>query len=153
MPAGFWEMLGHERAAGRRVLLPSGCFDVLHIGHVSYLAEARALGDILIVGLNSDESVRRLKGPGRPINPSDDRAGVLAALRPVDHVVVFPEATPHRLIEAVRPDVFVKGGDYDAESLPERPLVESLGGRVEILGFRSGRSSTAVIDRLYPAGR
>ncbi len=137
-------------AGRRRVVLTNGCFDILHSGHTSYLAQARALGDLLVVGLNSDASVRRLKGAGRPVNQAGDRAAVLAALRAVDAVVIFEEATPERLIEAVRPDVYVKGGDYRA--LPEQRLVESLGGRAVILDLVHGRSTTRTIERLSEVG-
>jgi rfaE bifunctional protein nucleotidyltransferase chain/domain len=141
-------LLAYQRGNGRRVVLTNGCFDILHIGHVRCLSEARALGDLLVVGVNSDESVRRLKGPHRPVNPAADRAAVLAALTVVDHVIIFAELTPHRLIEAVRPDVYVKGGDYAGQPLPEQPLVESLGGRVEILGHVPGRSTSDIIARM-----
>jgi len=136
-----------QRRRHRRIVLTNGCFDVLHAGHVAYLKEARQLGDVLIVGVNTDGSVRRLKGAGRPLNPVGDRVEVLAALACVDHVVVFEETHPRRLIEAVRPDVYVKGGDYGPE-LPERELVESLGGRIAIMAHRPGRSTTALVERI-----
>jgi rfaE bifunctional protein nucleotidyltransferase chain/domain len=129
----------------------NGCFDVLHRGHVEYLAEAAALGDVLVVGLNSDDSVRRLKGPRRPVNPAEDRAAVLAALAAVDHVAVFDDDTPLRLIEALRPDVYVKGGDYTVETLPEAPLMRRLGGEVRILRFLPGRSTSGIIERIRAA--
>jgi rfaE bifunctional protein nucleotidyltransferase chain/domain len=129
----------------------NGCFDVLHRGHVEYLAEAAALGDLLVVGLNSDDSVRRLKGPLRPVNPAEDRAAVLAALAAVDHVAVFDDDTPLRLIEALRPDVYVKGGDYTVRTLPEAPLMHRLGGEVRILGFLPGRSTSGLIERIRAA--
>src|SRR5690606_17498322 len=110
------------RRAGKKLVFTNGCFDILHRGHVAYLSRAKALGDVLIVGLNSDASVRRLKGPRRPINRAADRAQVLAALSCVDHIVEFAEDTPARLIERVRPDIFVKGGDYTLDTLPEAPL-------------------------------
>ena len=119
-----------HRRAGRRVVFTNGCFDLLHAGHVAYLRQARALGDLLVVGLNSDSSVRRLKGPDRPVIPDVDRARVVAALRSVDQVVLFDEDRPDGLIRALRPDVYAKGGDYDIESLPERSVVESSGGQV-----------------------
>jgi D-beta-D-heptose 7-phosphate kinase/D-beta-D-heptose 1-phosphate adenosyltransferase len=137
-----------RRAQGRTLVLTNGCFDVLHLGHVRYLQQARQLGDLLIVGVNSDASMRALKGPDRPVNPETDRAAVLAALSCVDLVVRFTELTPHRLIEAVEPDVYVKGGDYTAETLPERDLVHSLGGRVAVLDHLPGRSTSAVIARI-----
>jgi rfaE bifunctional protein nucleotidyltransferase chain/domain len=142
--------LDRERARGHRIVLTGGCFDILHVGHVSYLQEASALGDTLVVGLNSDESVRQRKGPDRPVNPVWARAAVLASLSCVDRVVVFDELTPHRLIATVRPDVYAKGGDYTRQTLPEWPLVESLGGRVEILDHVPGFSTTDLIARLRP---
>ena len=139
------------RAAGKRVVFTNGCFDILHHGHIAYLNRAKAMGDVLIVGLNSDASVRALKGPSRPINNEDDRAAVLAALSSVDLVLLFDEPTPTRLIEAIRPDLFVKGGDYTRETLPEAPLVESLGGEVKILPFLDHRSTTSIIERIRRA--
>ena len=136
------------RSAGARVVLTNGCFDVLHAGHVRYLAQARSLGDALIVGLNSDDSVRAIKGPERPVNGEDDRAAVLAALSCVDYVTVFEELTPERLIREVRPDVYVKGGDYAERGVPEHELVTALGGRVEILDLVPGRSTTALLERV-----
>ncbi|NUM80524.1 D-glycero-beta-D-manno-heptose-7-phosphate kinase, partial [bacterium] len=114
----------------KKIVFTNGCFDILHRGHITYLNQAKALGDILVVGLNSDESVRRLKGPRRPINSAEDRAQVLAALSCIDLIVPFSEDTPINLIWQVRPDVFVKGGDYTLETLPEAPIVEMLGGEV-----------------------
>lgn len=136
------------REAGKRVVFTNGCFDILHRGHVTLLAAARALGDALIIGVNSDEGVARLKGPHRPINSLDDRLAVLAALGSVDYVIPFAEETPERLIRALRPDVFVKGGDYTRQTLPEAPLVESLGGTVRILPFTPDRSTTRVIEHI-----
>jgi rfaE bifunctional protein nucleotidyltransferase chain/domain len=142
------EYVAVQRARGRKVVLTNGCFDVLHLGHVTYLQQARQLGHVLVVGLNSDESIRALKGPDRPVNTAADRAAVLAALSCVDRVELFDDLTPHRLIETVRPDVYAKGVDYLAESLPERDLVRALGGRVAILEHLAGRSTTAVIARI-----
>jgi D-beta-D-heptose 7-phosphate kinase/D-beta-D-heptose 1-phosphate adenosyltransferase len=139
------------RRQGRRIVLTNGCFDILHRGHVTYLSRAKALGDVLVVGVNSDESIHRLKGPGRPINTLDDRLQVLAALSCVDHVVTFAEDTPHNLVRAVRPHVFVKGGDYTRERLPEAALVEQLGGTIHILPFVADRSTTNVIERIRAA--
>ena len=139
------------RRQGRRIVFTNGCFDILHRGHIEYLNRAKALGDVLIVGINSDESVRRLKGPTRPINPLDDRLQVLAALSCIDHLVAFDDDTPSELIRAVRPDVFVKGGDYTRETLPEAPLVEQLGGRVELLPFVDDRSTSGIIERIREA--
>ncbi|RKN31706.1 D-glycero-beta-D-manno-heptose 1-phosphate adenylyltransferase [Micromonospora musae] len=137
-----------QRDAGRSVIFTNGCFDVLHRGHVRYLEQARALGDLLIVAVNADESVRRLKGPDRPVNPVEDRATLLAALSCVDHVVVFEEDSPAALIEVVRPDVYVKGGDYPPEMVPEAPLVRRLGGQVRTLGYVPDRSTSRIIERI-----
>lgn len=132
----------------RTVVLTNGCFDLLHVGHVTYLQQARELGDWLIVGLNSDSSVRALKGPDRPINPQDDRATVLSALSCVDEVVIFDEPTPERLIRDIKPDIYVKGGDYTEDTLPERDLVRGLGGMVRCLDHVPGRSTSALVARL-----
>ena len=134
--------------SGRKIVFTNGCFDILHRGHIAYLNRAKALGDILIIGLNSDQSVQRLKGPSRPINSLRDRAQVLAALSSVDHIVPFDEDTPHELIRAVKPDIFVKGGDYTREALPEAGLVEQLGGRVEILPYLESYSTTNIIEKI-----
>ncbi|MBY8871812.1 D-glycero-beta-D-manno-heptose 1-phosphate adenylyltransferase [Micromonospora sp. PLK6-60] len=141
-------LVAEQRAGGRSIVFTNGCFDVLHPGHVRYLEQARALGDLLVVAVNSDGSVRRLKGPDRPVNPVEDRATMLAALSCVDHVVVFEEDSPAALIEAVRPDVYVKGGDYPPEMVPEAPLVRRLGGQVRTLGYVPDRSTSAIIDRI-----
>ena len=139
------------RRSGRRVVFTNGCFDVVHRGHADYLRAARQLGDVLIVGVNDDASVRRLKGPGRPVNACADRLELVASLGCVDHVLAFAEATPAALIEAVRPDVFVKGGDYTRSALPEAALVERLGGRVVLLDYLEGYSTTGVIARIRGA--
>jgi D-beta-D-heptose 7-phosphate kinase/D-beta-D-heptose 1-phosphate adenosyltransferase len=133
---------------GRRIVFTNGCFDILHRGHITYLNRAKALGDVLIVGLNSDDSVRRLKGDGRPINSLDDRAQVLAALSAIDHIVPFDEDTPVDLVRLIKPTIFVKGGDYSIESLPEAPVVEALGGEVRILPYVEDRSTTRIIERV-----
>lgn len=122
------------RAQGRRVVLANGCFDLLHVGHVRYLVAARALGDVLFVGLNSDAAVRRLKGPGRPLAPASERAEMLAALRAVDHVVVFDEDTADRLVALLRPAVHAKGTDYTHATVPEAASVRAAGGHVAIVG-------------------
>jgi D-beta-D-heptose 7-phosphate kinase/D-beta-D-heptose 1-phosphate adenosyltransferase len=140
-----------HRRAGRRVVLTGGCFDILHKGHVTYLRRARSLGDALIVAVNTDEGIRRIKGPGRPINPLPDRLCVLAALDCVDVLVAFDDDTPHAVIEAIRPDIFVKGGDYTRETLPEAALVERLGGQVMFLPLVKDRSTTSVIERIRRA--
>ena len=142
------------RAEGKRIVFTNGVFDILHVGHVRYLEAARALGDVLFVGINSDASVRRLKGPTRPINQEDERAEVIAALRCVEAVCIFTEDTPHALIEAVRPLIHAKGGDYKSpDALPETPLVRSLGGEVVILQLVPGRSTTRIIERMSGGGQ
>ena len=141
------------RTEGKRVVFTNGVFDILHVGHVRYLQQARALGDALLVGINSDASVRRLKGPTRPINHEDERAEVIAALACVAGTCIFEEDTPHALIEAVRPHIHAKGGDYQTpDALPETPLVRSLGGDVVILPLVDGRSTTRLVARMQEGG-
>jgi D-beta-D-heptose 7-phosphate kinase/D-beta-D-heptose 1-phosphate adenosyltransferase len=147
------ERLAPARRAGKRIVLTNGCFDILHRGHTTYLGRAKALGDLLVVGVNTDESIRRLKGAGRPINTLDDRVQVLAALSCVDLVVPFGEDTPHELVRVVRPNIFVKGGDYTRDRLPEAGLVEALGGEVRLLPTVDDRSTTNVIERIRSAYR
>jgi D-beta-D-heptose 7-phosphate kinase/D-beta-D-heptose 1-phosphate adenosyltransferase len=141
------------RDAGRRVVFTNGCFDVLHAGHARYLAFARSKGDVLIVGLNADESVRRLKGDGRPVNPAADRAEVLSALAAVDHVVVFHEETPLELIRELLPDVLVKGADWKDKGVVGRDVVEARGGEVVLAPLLEGRSTTATLTRLGGGAR
>lgn len=143
--------LDAHRRDGRRIVFTNGCFDILHRGHVSYLSQAKALGDVLVLGVNSDASIRRLKGPSRPINALEDRLQVLAALSCVDHVVSFDEDTPCDLIRALRPDIFVKGGDYTRDRLPEADIVDGYGGEVRILPFVADRSTTDIIARIRAA--
>lgn len=141
--------LAAERRAGRRIVFTNGVFDLLHPGHVRYLRAARRLGDRLVVGLNSDRSVRRLgKGPGRPLVRQRDRAEVLAALEMVDYVVIFDGDTPHELIGALRPDVLVKGGDWTVERIVGADLVLARGGTVKSLRFAPGYSTTAIVRRI-----
>ena len=140
--------LAVQRAAGRRVVFTNGCFDVLHAGHVGYLAEARALGDVLVVAINTDEQVRAQKGRGRPIFSEPHRAEVLAALECVDYVTTFAEPTPRELLERVRPDVLVKGGDYSKDTIEGRAMVEGYGGEVHVLPYRAGLGSTEIIRKL-----
>lgn len=137
-------------SAGRRLVFTNGCFDLLHAGHVRYLQQARQLGDALVVGLNSDRSVRELKGEGRPINCQDDRAEVLAALGCVDYVVVFDGKRATDLLRAVRPHIYAKGGDYTPESLDsdERAALDGAGAEIKILPLVPGRSTTSVVERL-----
>lgn len=136
------------RPRSRTVVFTNGCFDILHRGHVEYLHAARALGDALVVGLNTDASVRRLKGPGRPLNGQEDRAVVLASLGCVDAVTLFDEDTPRDLVAALLPDVLVKGADYRIEDVVGRAEVEAAGGRVVLLPYLDGRSTTALLRRI-----
>ncbi|MDQ3684274.1 MAG: D-glycero-beta-D-manno-heptose 1-phosphate adenylyltransferase [Acidobacteriota bacterium] len=136
------------REAGRRLVFTNGCFDVLHVGHVRYLQSARALGESLMVAINSDRSVRALKGKGRPINSEDERAEMLAALGAVDYVTVFDEDSPRALIAELLPDVLAKGGDYSLGEIHGREEVEAAGGRVVALPFIEGVSTTSIIERI-----
>ena len=131
------------RAAGKRLVFTNGCFDILHVGHVRYLAQARALGDALVVAINSDRSVRELKGAGRPVMNAEERAEMLAALESVDYVTVFDDESPRALIKEVLPDVLVKGGDYQLDEIHGREEVEAAGGRVLSLPFIEGASTTS----------
>jgi D-beta-D-heptose 7-phosphate kinase/D-beta-D-heptose 1-phosphate adenosyltransferase len=133
---------------GAKIVFTNGCFDILHLGHARYLREAKKLGDILIVGLNSDPSVRALKGAPRPYVPELERAEILASLESVDYVVIFSEARPDNLIRAIQPDIHVKGGDYDICQLPERKVVEALGGKVVVIPPIEGRSTTNLVDKI-----
>jgi D-beta-D-heptose 7-phosphate kinase/D-beta-D-heptose 1-phosphate adenosyltransferase len=139
------------RARGGTVVATGGCFDLLHAGHVRTLTAARGLGDCLVVCLNSDDSVRGLKGPGRPLNRETDRAEVLRALGCVDQVVIFTESSPERVLGELRPDVWVKGGDYTPESLPETELVRGWGGEVVVVPYHDGRSTTRLARLLSEA--
>jgi rfaE bifunctional protein nucleotidyltransferase chain/domain len=138
------------RKHGRKLVLTNGCFDLLHLGHVRYLQAARSLGDSLVVALNGDDSVRSLKGDGRPLNPAENRAEVIAALQSVDHVVIFPELRVTRLIEQLRPAIYVKGGDYTTLSLnpEERAALEKVGAEVQILPFEPGYSTSKMISQI-----
>ncbi len=142
------ERVAGWRQAGKRLVFANGCFDILHRGHVTLLNRAKAMGDVLVVGVNDDASVRRLKGPGRPVNGLEDRLQVLSALSSVDCLVAFGEDTPAALIELLRPEIFVKGGDYTRERLPEASLVEGFGGRVAIVPTLADRSTSGVIERI-----
>ncbi len=136
------------RLQDKRIVFTNGCFDLLHPGHIDYLQKSRALGDVLIIGLNDDDSVRRLKGPTRPINPLPDRAIMLTALKSVDMVVAFPEDTPLELIKSLIPDVLVKGGDYEPDSIVGAKEVRESGGEVIVMPFVDGHSSSALIARI-----
>lgn len=138
------------RARGKKLVVTNGCFDILHLGHVTYLETARNQGDALLVGINSDASVRELKGPGRPVNLETDRAGVLAALESLDGVCIFNDKRATHFLNAAQPDVYVKGGDYTLETLDqdERRIVESAGGRIVLLAFVPGKSTTGLIEKI-----
>lgn len=147
------EIVRALQASGKKVVFTNGCFDVIHAGHVRYLRKARSFGDLLVVGLNSDGSVRRLKGPGRPLVGEAERAEMLAALEMVDCVTIFGEDTPAALIKDLKPDVLVKGGDYRAEGVVGRNTVEASGGRVAIVPFVRGRSTTGLIKKIRGASQ
>ena len=134
--------------ADKKIVFTNGCFDILHVGHKRYLQQAAALGDILVIGVNSDDSVRRLKGPDRPVNSEQDRAEILSALGFVDYVVIFDEDTPYELIKQIQPDVLVKGGDYKPEEVVGRDIVEARGGRLELIQFVEGKSTTNIINKI-----
>jgi glycerol-3-phosphate cytidylyltransferase len=136
------------KAAGKKIVFTNGCFDVLHAGHVRYLAAAKQLGDILIVGLNSDASVRLLKGPERPVNKEEDRAEVMAALAVVDYVVLFEEQTAEILVAQIQPHIYVKGGDYNTKNLPEAAIVAKYGGETVLIPEVPGRSTTSILRRI-----
>ena len=135
----------------KKIVFTNGCFDILHIGHIRLLEFAKQQGDILIVGINSDSSVKRLKGEKRPIVPQGDRAEVLSALSCVDYVVIFPEDTPVETIECLKPNIHVKGGDYDMDKIPEAKILKSYGGEMRRFEFVEGRSSSNVIERILQA--
>lgn len=137
-----------ERLHQQKIVFTNGCFDILHRGHVTYLAQARQMGDLLVVGLNSDASVRRLKGPERPVNDEQSRALLLAALEMVDYVALFEEDTPYNLILKVKPDLLVKGGDYDIDNIVGADFVRQRGGEVRTIPFVQGFSSSSIIDHL-----
>jgi rfaE bifunctional protein nucleotidyltransferase chain/domain len=145
-PAAAAALAERLRRDGKRIVLANGCFDLIHVGHVRYLNAARRLGDVLFVGINSDASVARLKGPGRPLMPGPERAEILAALRCVDHVVEFDEDSAERLVALLRPDVHAKGTDYTEATVPEVDAVRRAGGRVAIAGDPKAHSTRGVID-------
>jgi rfaE bifunctional protein nucleotidyltransferase chain/domain len=143
---------GRLRSEGRRVVATNGCFDILHVGHVRYLTAARKLGDVLVVGLNGDDSVRQLKGEGRPVNREQDRAEVLAALESVDYVTIFPENRATNFLRAAAPAVYAKGGDYTTDTLDpgERAVLDEFGSRIEIIPFEKGYSTSELLTRIGP---
>lgn len=136
------------RSGGAQIVFANGCFDVLHVGHVRYLAGARALGDVLVVGVNSDEQVARLKGPGRPVLSAADRAEIVASLESVTYVTVFDEPTVEQLLLTLKPDIHAKGTDYTEDTVPERAVVRSYGGRVAIVGDPKDHSTSAILTRI-----
>jgi rfaE bifunctional protein nucleotidyltransferase chain/domain len=146
------EICTRLKREGRRIVFTNGCFDILHRGHVEYLAKAKALGDVLVVGVNSDASTRRLKGNSRPVVEEDDRATVLAALASVDYVCVFDEDTPLTLIQEIVPDVLVKGADWGIDNVVGREVVEAAGGLVKTIEFLPGRSTSALIKKILHQG-
>ncbi|WP_456392136.1 D-glycero-beta-D-manno-heptose 1-phosphate adenylyltransferase [Persephonella sp.] len=141
------EIIEKWRKEGKKIVFTNGCFDIIHAGHVDYLEKAKALGDVLVVGMNSDDSVRRIKGKERPINPQEYRKRVLEALKPVDLVIVFDEDTPENLIKAVKPDVLVKGGDWSIENIVGADFVKSYGGQVTTIDFVYDISTTKIIQK------
>ncbi len=141
------------RRSGQQIVFTNGCFDLIHIGHVRYLREAKGAGDVLVVGLNSDRSVRGLKGPGRPLVPEGERAELLAALEMVDYVVIFDRPTPRELIAAISPAVLVKGGDWEKERIAGADEVEAAGGWVLIVPLVPGRSTSGLIDKIVEGSR
>lgn len=136
------------RRSGKKIVFTNGCFDILHVGHVRYLTAAKSFGDILIVGLNTDSSVKLLKGETRPINNEKDRAEILLGLKAVDYVVLFGERTAENLVAEIRPEVYVKGGDYTLDKIPEAKIVQAYGGRVELVKFVDGHSTTNLIQKM-----
>ena len=143
-----YSIINKIKSEGKKIVFTNGCFDLLHVGHIKYLSQAKDLGDILIIGLNSDKSVKKLKGDNRPINSFEDRAKLLAALKSVDLVIMFEEQTPENLIKEIIPDVLVKGGDYDIEEIVGYQTVIDNGGQVKTLSFYDGYSSTNYIDKI-----
>ena len=147
-PSEMAKSLSRLRSKGKKIVFTNGCFDILHAGHVEYLSKARRLGDVLVVGLNSDSSVKKIKGEGRPINKESDRAKVLSSLYFVDYITSFNETTPENLIKKARPDILVKGGDWKIEDIAGSSFVRSYGGRVKRIPFVKGRSTTSIIERI-----
>jgi glycerol-3-phosphate cytidylyltransferase len=153
LPLSLLKPLRDElRHAGKRMVFTNGCFDILHVGHTAYLEAAKRLGDVLVVGVNSDASVRRLKGQTRPINNQDDRATLLSALKSVDYTVIFEEDTPFELISALLPDVLAKGGDYTVETIVGADVVQRHGGTVAVIPFVAGKSTTNLVQKIRTAG-
>lgn len=141
-------VLNNERAAGKKIAFANGVFDILHVGHVRYLQDAARVADVLIVGVNGDESVRAIKGEGRPLTPENERAEIVAAIRGVGYVTIFRESSPSRLLQVLKPDFHCKGTDYTADSVPEAEIVRAYGGTVVIAGDPKDHSTTEMLDRL-----
>jgi rfaE bifunctional protein nucleotidyltransferase chain/domain len=137
-----------ERKAGKKIAFANGCFDVLHVGHIRYLQDAAKVADVLVVGVNGDESVRELKGEGRPVMPAQERAELISAIRGVGYVTIFDERSPARLLQTLRPDFQAKGTDYTADSVPEAEIVKAYGGQVVITGDPKDHSTTAVLEKM-----
>ena len=144
------KIIDEQKSRGKKIVWTNGCFDLLHVGHVRYLQNAKKLGDLLIVGLNSDESIKKLKGPSRPLQPEDERAEILSSLEFVDYVLIFPETSVENYLEMFKPDVFAKGGDYTLEKLnqSERKIVEGYGGKIALINLIEGKSTTNIINML-----
>lgn len=142
------KLISDLKSQNKTIVFTNGCFDILHVGHVKYLQKSSEFGDILIVGLNSDSSVKKLKGDSRPINNEKDRAYILCALSVVDYVVIFEENSPVELLETIKPDIYTKGADYTVETLPEAPIVIKNGGHVEFIDFVEGKSTTNIIKSI-----
>lgn len=142
------KIIASLRRGGKRIVFTNGCFDIIHIGHTRYLAKAKALGDVLVIGLNSDLSVKAIKGRGRPINNEKDRAEILSALIPVDYVTIFSEPTPEELIKRLKPDILVKGGDWHPKNIVGGDFVKSRGGKVVSVPFIKGHSTTSLIKKI-----
>jgi len=147
------QIVRSEQSAGRTVVFSNGCFDLLHAGHIRYLQGASQEGDVLIVGINGDESVRSLKGPGRPLMPETERAEIISAIGCVDHVLIFPDLTVDRILSALQPDVHAKGTDYSCETVPERETVLAYGGRIAIVGDPKDHSTRNYLDRIRKSGK
>jgi rfaE bifunctional protein nucleotidyltransferase chain/domain len=140
--------LARLRSKGKRIVFTNGCFDILHVGHADYLSKAKSCGDILVIGLNSDSSVRKIKGSRRPVNKERDRAKVLSALEAVDYITIFSESTPERIIKELKPDILVKGGDWKAKDIVGSDFVRSCGGKVRRIPFVKGHSTTSLIKKI-----
>lgn len=136
------------KAQGKTIVATNGCFDILHRGHLEYLEQSKALGDILVVGLNSDSSTKQLKGNSRPINNQEDRARLLAGLKPVDYVIIFDELDASEFLRKVKPNIYTKGADYQVESLPEYPASQEIGAKIELIALVEGKSSSAILEKI-----